>query len=201
MTKLTVPKFIIACILTAALIAGCEKSHAQVVSNTPPDPTVVISSLSGLPDWANTALSLLKDEQAYFGTNTTLTLDGGALYVNKQVGGLLALHLPLPVGTAGQVSVGLGMAYLDHQFYSANLSLKAGTTIAVPLLGSVFTWTEMGPTMNLHDHSLGSQVFVGATKGVNIFKNTTVYGSVAVGNISFEPGAAWLAALSATVKF
>lgn len=186
-------------LLAGLVLLGSANVQAQDVTNTTTVTNATVT-ISNLPPLLTELGQIFADEQAYFGTNTTLTLDAGGLYVNNKFGGLLSIHAPLPLGTNGQVALGIGFAYLDHQFYSANLSLKAGKTVTVPVLGAVYLWGETGPTLNMHDHSVGSQTFAGATKGFDVGKGFWIYASAGVGNISFEPGAAYLLTLSATFK-
>lgn len=144
---------------------------------------------------------LFEDDAAFFGTNQTVTIDVGGLYSDKKFGGLLDVHTPLPLGTNGQVSAGVSVAYLDGQFYSATLSIKGGTTVKVPVIGDVFMWSETGPGLNMHSGAVISQTFAGGTKGFDIYKGFWLYVSAFAGDISDRPGTAYGGALSTTIKF
>lgn len=144
---------------------------------------------------------LLTDEGSFFGTNTDLTIDAGALYSQKQWGALLDVHTPLPIGTNAQVSAGITGLYIGGQFYEASLSIKGGTTLFPNKWYSVFTWAETGPGMNLHSHSVISETFAGATKGWDVYKGFYLYVSGLTGNISDRSGVAYGGTLSFTAKF
>jgi hypothetical protein len=144
---------------------------------------------------------LFKDDVAFFGSNTVLTIDAGAIYSDHHVGELLNVHTPLPLGTNGQVAIGISALYIDHTLFSGTLNIKAGTTLAVPVVGNVFLWGEVGPGYDFHTHEAITQEFAGVTKGWDIDKGFWLYVSVFSGDISDRSGVAYGATLSGTVKF
>lgn len=177
--------------VSLGLALASNVAMAQTNTPAPPATNSITSDLK----------QLFMDDVAFFGTNQTVTLDVGGLYSAGKIGGLFDVHTPLPLGTNGQVSAGISAAYLDGSFYSATLSLKAGTTVPVPVLGKVFLWAETGPGLNLNTGSFITQTFAGGTWGFDLYKGHKLYISGFTGDISDRKGVAYGAALSYTVKF
>lgn len=183
--------FSILCFTVFALVefGGCD---VQGQTNAPSATTNTIGG---------DIVQLLKDDASFFGSNTVLTIDIGAIYSDRHVGELLDVHTPLPLGTNGQVSVGVSALYIDKTLFSGTLNIKAGTTLAVPVVGNVYAWAEAGPGYDFHTHEAITQAFAGFTKGWDISGGFWLYVSVFSGDISDRAGAAYGAALSGTVKF
>lgn len=169
-----------------SILALCFVAHGQT-TNT---------------DLWTTGTSLLKDEAAFFGTNRVVTVDVGGFYSDHKVGGLVNVHTPLPIGTNGQVSVGLASAYIDHSFYSASINLRYQKTVTIPWLNKPLAlWAETGPGMNLHSASPIVQSFAGGTLGFDVYKGFWIYVSGFAGDISDRHGVAVGGTVSGTIKY
>lgn len=181
-------KYIAAILLFAAVAVNAQTNN---VSTNPP-PTSLLPG--GLGQLGTDLGAFLTDAQPYFGKGLRPGVFG--LYNNKSWGAFIDAQYPL----SDNLSVGFGIAYLDHAFYDASISVNYGTTWKVPLIGSVYSWVESGPAYNLHSHQLIGQSFAGITKDVRLGATTDLFITGGVGNITSRPGATYIAGFSLKFK-
>lgn len=190
-TKSLMSKSLGGLVLAALIGLTGFTAAAQTTSDTNADNSLV-----------STGISLLKDDAAFFGTNRVVTVDAGAFYSDHKIGGLVNVHTPLPIGTNGQVSLGLATAYIDHSFYSASLNLRYQKTVTIPYWQKPLAlWAETGPGLNLHTASPIVQSFAGGTLGFDVYKGFWVYLSGFGGNMSDRHGAAVGGTVSGTIHY
>ena len=129
-----------------------------------------LSGLLGLPLGVqgvfSSIQSALKDTVPFI-TNDALHVDMGALYNRHATFGRFGAFADavIPGAIAAQTSVGFGGAYLDRQWLEANVNIQFGTTMTLPVLGSLigplYGWVATGPDYNLKTRSIGAYNFVG----------------------------------------
>jgi hypothetical protein len=172
-------KFILSIALALSVLTAKAQTVTNiVVTNTPVTNTVITTVIQGVAGTNNTTASLgqvasdlgawLSDNQPYFATNGNIRLDAFALKNGSSWGGVVDSHIPLT--STGQISTGVALGYLRHNFYDAALNLNLGKTInPLSLFGStntafqIYTWGESGPYLNLNNHAVGAQNFGGGT--------------------------------------
>lgn len=190
-------KTVLFSLATVILVTGIPVTASAQTNTIPPD---ISSQLpGGFTQLAADFGLFFKDAQPYFGTNGTTQLGAGVIYSNKKFGGFADIAV-ISLATNNQVTLGFTTAYLDGQWYDAGLSMKAGTTWQVPLIGPVYTWVETGPAYNFKAGHVLAQNFVGVMRGFNVGK-VFVTPFAAVGNISDRVGLAYIFGVNANVKF
>lgn len=182
------------------LALSCLFGPATALAQTnAPSTNTASANPQGLIQAGSDILSWLKDNQPYFGTNG-YQVEAFALYNESKWGGLLDIHLPLTsLSTNAQISAGMALGYLDHQWYTATLSVQLGTTWNVPVIGKVYTWLESGPGLNIHDKTPIAQSFAGVTKAWDIYAGHKLSISGGVGNISNRSGQTYIGGLGITL--
>lgn len=166
-----------------------------VVSATSPTntTTVVVSNILKSFNASTNSQRLTSDilntviDDSAFITNSKINLDEAVLY-NSSLTNKLSYFAGLSLATSQQSSVGLGGAFINHQWYDANISLKLGTKISLPWIGQTYAWTANGANYNFSKSSVGSYDFFGDVKTFDIFKNLNLSLGPTFGIISNQKG-------------
>lgn len=198
----------IKCILLALLLPFAALAQPATITPTGSglaitnnDPIPVGNSASANPQALGEAgsalLAFFNDAKPYFGTNTTLVYDALAVYNQKHIGGVLAVHIPITaLSSNGQIAAGAAVGYINKQWFSLALNAQAGATWKVPVIGNVYTAIGSGPDMNFHTHQVGAFSYASATKGWDVSAGHVLSVVLGVGNESSLDGPIYFGGLS-----
>lgn len=162
----------------AMLLLGCVVSNAQTTAlstNSPltnSSPVLVLPGLSisgintNVVAAANDLMPII-EQMIPFLTNGNLTLTGDALYDGQHWGGLGDLEVPIP-GATNWLSLGVGAAYADNDWYAFVASVKVSQVVNIPVVNQpLYVFAETGLADRIRDSALGDQTAVG---GAFVFK-------------------------------
>lgn len=131
-------------------------------------------------------------------TNWGVTL--GGIYSDKQFG----LFGDAQYSLSSISSVGFLTAYIPHAyqksngkwggtFYDGSLGFKLGSSIKIPVIGTIYYYGESGPGYDFSSHQTIAQSFAGLTKDIFISHKYHLVLGGGVGNISDRAGMAYIA--------